>query len=648
MTKIKILVFLLLCLVILISGARASVRNEILIINSYSPDYQWSNHIIDSISLELRSSYPETEINIEYLSTERFVSPESWVGRIDMLLENYQDRQPLAVVLISDEAWMAYRAACKNSFKKVPLFLCAVKPLSITIENYIANYKILELSDFTPTIDVMKEFGASGVLREVNVAKSMQLMANTLPGIDSYTVVTDNRFYGIYVRLRVEQYLKQQKGSLPATYIDARFMNTDSLLWKLQAITPTTGVLMTSWLTGVTGYEYSKQYIYKEMSAVLTVPIYITNDIGLSTGNFLGGYYVNSSYWGKQVGEMLVKSLDGMRCTAITPELHLENQCNINWKVLTKFALSKNNFPPYTHYVNYPESIFIKFSRELAIIGILLVIVLLIFSYIVRSNIKLKRAYKLADTAVKDVRDTNQHLLNTQQQLKVALSNAEAADRLKSAFITNMDQEIRTPLNSIVGFSSLIASMDDKKEIEEAAIQISENSEKLLKLVKGILDLSLLESGSAVFEYEKVNIDGMILDLINLCKQRVSQGVILKFVPPERSIDIVTESYRVSQVLFNMMDNALKYTSQGVIEIGYFAQDDYVEIYVKDTGIGVCAEELSRVFDRFYKSDSYVLGPGLGLSISRRIVETLGGQIGASSELGVGSRFWFRIKRDGL
>lgn len=648
MYHFKQLILTAVCLLFSAVYSYADADRKVIIISSYSPDYQWSNIIIDGINESIKASAPETQLHIEYISSERFPDPMNWVERTHFVVDNCEkDSTISAIIIISDEAWMAYRSVNSKKLSHIPLFLCAVKPHTIDIERYVAHNTELTIDDFIPTTEAMKQLtpNATGVIRQMNIPKYLELISDVIPDLSSYKLITDNRFYGIYTRLLVEQYIKQNNIQTPIEYFDSRFMNTDSLLKKLPEFAQNDGVLMTSWLTGQAGFEYSRAYVYKKMVSTLKSPIFITNDIGLSSGNFMGGYFYNSAFWGSHVGDMVIKSLLGTPTCDIAIEVVAEDQCNINFEVLSRFQISPKVLPHDTKFINRPESIFKKYSKSIAAIAIGLSLILLWFGYVLHNNRRLKRAQLLAQQATDHTISVNQELIKTKEALEVALEKAEAADRMKSAFISNMDHEIRTPLNSIIGFSNLIATMDDKKEIEEAAGYITENSDKLLNLIKSILDLSQIESGTIYLTYSRINLSDVFVDLTNLGLGKAHQGVTLKFNPPQRPITITTDLHRMSQALYNLMDNALKFTQSGTVELGYFAVDDsHVECYVQDTGVGIKPEDMAFIFDRFYKCDQYVMGSGLGLSIAKKIVLLLDGEFGATSEFGVGSRFWFRLK----
>jgi len=220
---------------------------------------------------------------------------------------------------------------------------------------------------------------------------------------------------------------------------------------------------------------------------------------------------------------------------------------------------------------------------------------------------------------------------------------AEEANRLKSAFLANMSHEIRTPLNAIVGFSNLIAMAEEKEEIEEYVKIVETNNELLLQLINDILDLSKIEAGQLDFNYTDVDLPELFSNLYQVYKSRVKEGVDLICRLPSPEYVIHSEKNRLTQVVSNFLSNACKYTSEGSITMGYEKQGDTLRFFVTDTGKGIAGENVPHVFERFAKFDSFVQGTGLGLSICESIVQSLGGEIGAESELGKGSTFWFTI-----
>ena len=233
-------------------------------------------------------------------------------------------------------------------------------------------------------------------------------------------------------------------------------------------------------------------------------------------------------------------------------------------------------------------------------------------------------------------------LKETEQKLIIARDKAEELDRLKSAFLANMSHEIRTPLNAIVGFSSLLAETDSRSERQEYIKIVQENNELLLQLISDILDLSKIEAGTFNFVYTNVDVNETCAEIIKSMSMKVSKGVELIFEEPLPECYLYTDKNRFTQVISNFINNALKFTQQGCITLGYEqVSHQKIKFYVRDTGMGIPEEKQKSIFERFVKLNTFVQGTGLGLSICKSIVSQMGGEIGVDSTEGVGSCFWF-------
>ena len=234
-------------------------------------------------------------------------------------------------------------------------------------------------------------------------------------------------------------------------------------------------------------------------------------------------------------------------------------------------------------------------------------------------------------------------LKETEAELIQARDKAEMMDRLKSAFLANMSHEIRTPLNAIVGFSDLLVETEELSERQEYIKIVRENNDLLLQLISDILDLSKIEAGTFEFTSGDVDVNLLCEDIVRSMGVKAKEEVELVFDDHLPVCHVISDRNRIHQVISNFVNNAMKFTSEGSIHVGYKLKDGELEFYVEDTGIGIEKEQLPHIFERFVKLNSFVHGTGLGLSICQSIVEQLGGRIGVDSEKGKGSRFWFTI-----
>lgn len=218
---------------------------------------------------------------------------------------------------------------------------------------------------------------------------------------------------------------------------------------------------------------------------------------------------------------------------------------------------------------------------------------------------------------------------------------AEELDRLKSAFLANMSHEIRTPLNAIVGFSQLLAETDDPEERHEFVEIIDSNNRMLLQLISDILDLAKIESGTMDFKFADMSVKEVINEIVTSFRIKMPDNVALIAPKDSPECQIYSDRMRLTQVISNFLNNAIKYTSEGCITLAYEIIGDEIKFSVTDTGDGMSQEIQAHIFDRFYKGNTFKQGTGLGLSICETIVNRLGGRIGVNSELGKGSTFWF-------
>ena len=243
--------------------------------------------------------------------------------------------------------------------------------------------------------------------------------------------------------------------------------------------------------------------------------------------------------------------------------------------------------------------------------------------------------------------------------LIAAKEKAEQSDKLKSAFLANFSHEIRTPMNAIMGFSYLLRENDRTNDEKEEFIElILSNSRHLLNLINEIIDISRIEAGELILDLKLTNLNQLISEIVTQYDDqkalinKANIGLRLSAEIINSSVSIKTDPIKLRQILVNLLENALKFTEEGYIEFGFkfeqYEGQDFIVLYVKDTGIGINEDAKSFIFERFRKvenagADKLYRGAGLGLAISKRLVELMGGKIWVESELNKGSVFYFTL-----
>jgi signal transduction histidine kinase len=246
-----------------------------------------------------------------------------------------------------------------------------------------------------------------------------------------------------------------------------------------------------------------------------------------------------------------------------------------------------------------------------------------------------------------DIDDRKRHL-TSQEDARV---REEESDKLKSIFLHNISHEIRTPLNAIVGFSAFLSNPEsyagDMGQIREI---ITKSSDHLLEIFDNIIEISTLEAGHVRIKKERVNVDEILRKVYERFRERAFEShITLEYITGQDGDEpeLLTDEFKLSQVLVNLVGNSMKFTKEGGVKYGYFRKNDRIEFYVSDTGIGIPKAQHPMIFKSFFQADSSNTrtyeGTGLGLSISKAYVDLLGGEIWFSSDPGVGSVFYFSL-----
>jgi signal transduction histidine kinase len=244
----------------------------------------------------------------------------------------------------------------------------------------------------------------------------------------------------------------------------------------------------------------------------------------------------------------------------------------------------------------------------------------------------------------------NKEMLHIVEELQISREKAIESERLKSAFLANMSHEIRTPMNGILGFANLLSEKNRSEEERKRYIEIiNDCGNQLLVILNDLIDIAKIEAKQMLVNSCPVHVNDLLEDIYQMFAPKVKKDISFTFEPDygNRNDTLYTDPIRLKQVINNLVSNALKFTMNGNISMGYRTKNQCLEFFVKDTGIGITAEQKEVIFHRFVQADISTNrmfgGTGLGLSISKALVEILGGQIWVESNPGTGSCFYFTI-----
>ncbi|MHC1705668.1 MAG: PAS domain S-box protein [Tenuifilaceae bacterium] len=250
-----------------------------------------------------------------------------------------------------------------------------------------------------------------------------------------------------------------------------------------------------------------------------------------------------------------------------------------------------------------------------------------------------------------ELNESNQHIRDINERLIKATEKAQESDRLKTAFLANMSHEIRTPMNGIVGFCELLQrSSLTKTELQKYVSIIINSSNQLLSIINDIIDISKIEAGQVTTHQRPVNPETILSDIHSLYTVPANKkGLELTLLTPTNNESIIfnVDETKLKQIISNLVNNAIKFTDKGKVEMGYTTKGNWINFFVQDNGIGIAPENQKIVFERFRQVEganlSSIAGTGLGLSISKSLVEIMGGKIWVESELGKGAKFIFTL-----
>lgn len=620
--------FRCLCLLLILLGAVHSrlsahtdkTREDVLFLNSINFNLPWAKDVFWYTHQALQKK--NISVKAESLSVPALCNRKEAAAVVEQLRRKY-DVPPRLIVFIGDPGWIVCRELFDDVWKDVPVIITNARDrLPATLDILLSHEELTE-SNTVPAYEWRKGYNVTTLGQVYYVKETIGLMRQLMPDMKRLAFISDDRYISEAVRGDVEQAMTGSFPELAFEQLSTRNISTEMLLDTLKSYDKTTGLIYYSWFE--THNQDDNNYLFDHIQEIITrfvhSPLFLLAPEDLSNNTFAGGYYVSVESFGDSLLQLIHRVLEGEFPRDIPPALGGKPAAYLCYPALQSYDIPVSLYPKEAVYINLPVSFFEQYKKEILMTVVLLLVVVSAVGYYIHI---LKRAH---------------------QRMKEAQLKAEEANQLKSAFLANMSHEIRTPLNAIVGFSNLLSMVEDKEEMLEYAGIIEANTELLLQLINDILDMSKIESGMYDFHVTQVDANQLMSEVEQVARLRIrTDEVSLSFAERLPQCVFHTDKNRLIQVLTNLVVNAIKFTSQGEIQIGYRLQDAHtLYFYVSDTGCGMSAEQCEHVFERFVKYNTFIQGTGLGLSICKMIIEKLGGEIGVQSESGKGSVFWFTL-----
>lgn len=620
--------------------AQEKTDKEILFITSYSSDTRYTYDNINSFVETYKKLGGKYASVVENMNITDLRGIKQW----QKLIVDIIDRHPNAhlIVLLGGEAWTSFFYLQDDKYKKIPVLCAMAARHGIHFPNDTTDVQTYN-PESIDLIDRMKSYNVKLCYSYTyDIDKDLELIHSFYPNTKHLAFISDNTYNGLSGQAWVKKNLLRYP-EIEVTYIDGRVATLDTASKQLHDLPEHSALLLGIWRIDSRGITYMNNSVYAFSNANPTLPVFSLTSTAIGYWA-IGGYVPQYDGIGIKLGEKAYRILDKGN-NEPNEFIILPNEYKFDAQKLEELGLQAKVLPPNSNVINKTPSFFELYRTEvkvtLAIFFVLLIGLIVSLYYYFKTKVLKNNLQE----STQQLKEDKKMLEQSAKELLIAKERAEEASLLKSAFVSNMSHEVRTPLNAIVGFSSLlIDTMEGTEEQKQYASIIQQNSDLLLQLINDVLDVSRLESGKLQFNYDWCDLVSHCQHMTMLTNQNKKVNVEVVFQMPEEPYMFYTDPLRLQQIIINLLNNALKFTPEGgkiTLEYEIDKIDNCMLFSVTDTGSGIPKEKQELVFERFEKLNEFVQGTGLGLAICKLTIQHMGGDIWIDKNYKNGARFIF-------